>query len=122
MAQPRQHPVRCQTKATLYNARMTPIHSAATPLDAEILRAYLATHGIEATVLGGDLWSGRGELAMDAWPQLWLRDPRDADRARALLRQILDPAPEAADWHCRCGEPVPATFDRCWACGERSPH
>lgn len=96
---------------------MNSLYTAATPLEAEILRAYFADHGIEIDVLGGELWSARGELAVDAYPRLLLRDPRDEVRARVLLRQYESPAARGADWICPCGEPVPAAFERCWSCG-----
>lgn len=96
---------------------MTAIYTAATPLEAEILRAYLAIHDIGTRVLGTELWSARGELAVDSYPRLWLEDERDRERAEALLQQYRQPRPAGLDWRCRCGEPVPADFDSCWSCG-----
>ena len=95
---------------------MSTIYSAANPIEAEILRAYLAAHGIETRVLGTELWSARGELAVDAYPRLWLCDPADTDRANALLKQYQRAAFAGADWRCDCGETVPAAFGSCWSC------
>lgn len=97
---------------------MSVICTAATPMEAEILRAYLGAHGIGARVLGTDLWSARGELAVDAYPRLWLEDPRDKSRAQVLLEQYRHPPVSGPDWQCTCGETVPAGFDLCWSCGQ----
>lgn len=99
---------------------MNALCTAATPLEAEILRAYFAEHGIDVDVLGSELWAARGELAVDAYPRLMLRDPRDESRARALLLRYSAPSRQT-DWTCSCGEPVPASFECCWACGRERP-
>lgn len=101
---------------------MSVIYTAATPMEAEILRAYLGAHGIAARVLGTDLWSARGELAVDAYPRLWLEDPRDTSRAQALLQEYRHQPAAGPEWRCGCGESVPPDFDRCWSCGQERAH
>jgi hypothetical protein len=62
-----------------------------------------------------------GELApIDAWPELWVTNDRDFERATLLLEKS-HAAIQEADWKCQqCGSVSPATFDFCWHCaGER---
>lgn len=63
-----------------------------------------------------------GELApIDAWPELWVLEDRDAERASALISDLQSPQ-EQPDWECaRCGTASPASFDFCWHCGEARP-
>lgn len=96
---------------------MTLIYQAADPLEAGILKDYLAVHGIAVDILGDLAWGGRGELAVDAYPRLHLRDPGDETRARDLLRRYEANAGNRAQWRCGCGEWVPTSFECCWACG-----
>lgn len=100
---------------------MTPVYSAADPVEVEILRTYLAAHGIEALVLGSPLWGAHGELQADAHPRLVLRDDADEVRARELLRQYEHRRHAHASWRCGCGEHSPVTFEICWSCGAERP-
>lgn len=59
-----------------------------------------------------------GELApIDTWPELWVVDDGDEDRAVELIEQARAQG-EGEDWFCgRCGERNGAGFEVCWACG-----
>lgn len=103
------------------HTRLQTVYSAADPLEAEILRAYLAAHGIETRVIGAPLWGARGELPADAYPRLVLCDDRDDGRARELLRLYERRRHAHALWRCACGEESPVTFETCWACGVERP-
>jgi len=99
-----------------------PIYIAADPIEAEIVRNLLATERIECDVFGSMLWSGRGELAADAYPRLMLRDARDEARARELLAEYSSSsARPQPSWTCACGESVPGNFAACWSCGGLTP-
>jgi len=100
---------------------MDTFYLAADPIEAEILREYLAAHGIACSVLGSGLWSGRGELGADIYPRLCLQDERDSGRAKDLLHQYERRRHSHAEWHCACGEDSPMTFETCWQCGEPRP-
>ena len=91
---------------------------AADPIEAEILREYLAAHGIDCTVFGSGLWSARGELAADAYPRLCLRNPLDRTAALGLLEQYERRRHTHAEWNCACGEASPMHFETCWNCGK----
>jgi hypothetical protein len=64
-----------------------------------------------------------GELApIDAWPELWVADDKDLERAKQLIAESRAVVQEP-DWKCgRCGSDSPATFELCWHCaGDRRP-
>lgn len=96
---------------------MDTVYLAADPIEAEILREYLAAHGIDCEVFGSGLWSARGELAADAYPRLSLRNPADRPAAEDLLKQYERRRHTHAEWTCACGEPSPMHFETCWNCG-----
>lgn len=100
---------------------MHTLYAAANPLEAEILRAYLAEHGIRAQLLGAGLWSGLGELPADNWPRLMLDDDSQLAPARELLRRYEHRRHAGASWTCRCGESSPVHFEICWSCGHERP-
>ncbi|MFT4045794.1 MAG: DUF2007 domain-containing protein [Solimonas sp.] len=97
------------------------VYAAADPLEAEILRSYLAAHGITVQVLGTALWSARGELPADAWPRLVLDDASLLEPARELLRRYEHRRHAQASWPCACGERSPNHFDFGWSCGRERP-
>ncbi len=62
-----------------------------------------------------------GELSpIDAWPELWVLEDRDWERASRAIETMRGDSP-GADWNCdRCGSANPGTFATCWHCaGER---
>ncbi len=86
------------------------------------VRDVLAQAGI-ATQLRNEYASGAaGELApIDTWPELWLANAGDRERALALIASVRHGA-DAPDWACRqCGSDSPASFDYCWHCGAEKP-
>jgi hypothetical protein len=99
-----------------------PVYVAANPVEAEIVRQLLASHGIRTELLGVFAWGAVGELPLpEAWPRLYLVEERDRERARAVIRDY-ESAPVAGSWACRqCGERSPAHFGACWSCGARHP-
>jgi len=100
---------------------MKAIYHPADPVEAEILRAYLAAHGIEASIFGAGLWSARGELPADPGTRLILHDAGDTDRATELLQRYERHRHAHGVWHCSCGEQSPVTFETCWSCGRERP-
>lgn len=59
-----------------------------------------------------------GELApVSAWPEVWVLEDRDYDRAAAILEAQQQPLDEP-DWYCtKCHNANPASFETCWHCG-----
>ena len=78
----------------------------------------LADRGIRARIFNANASSLAGELPIDAaLPQVWVDDPDDAPRARAVIEEFAR-APTGAARKCpACGEENPASFDLCWSCG-----
>jgi hypothetical protein len=78
--------------------------------------------GIECALRNEYASGAVGELApISAWPEVWVVDDNDFDRAVAIVeasRQDID----EADWRCPgCGSSNPATFESCWHCGGDKP-
>jgi len=98
-----------------------PIYLAANPVEAEIVKDYLAAHGIAVTVRGA-LWGAVGDIPMpEAYPRLYLEQERHRDRARELIRQY-ESRIEGPAWTCAaCGESAPGTLALCWNCGTARP-
>jgi len=98
---------------------MKQVYIANDPPNAEIVKDYLESHGIEAQVRGSYLWGGRGEVPTNAFPEVWVVNDADYRRARDLALE-LEKAPLRAgpDWTCPgCGERLAGQFTACWHCG-----
>jgi len=79
----------------------------------------LASEGIAAEIRNQHLGSIVGEMPfVEVWPELWVRNDLDFDRALQLISDaVRDEAPQAA-WRCRnCGEDNEGQFAACWSCG-----
>ena len=80
----------------------------------------LRFEGIGASVQRQYLGSVAGELPPDqCLPEVWLDDPRQEARARALLHD-LQHVPQQR-WMCVCGELIEGGFEQCWSCGALMP-
>jgi len=88
----------------------------------ENVKNVLHENGIETRLKNQFLSSGIGELApIDTWPELWLIDEQDFDRAQALI-DSLSKDDEAPGWQCcSCAEPNEGTFEVCWNCATQRP-
>lgn len=67
-----------------------------------------------------------GELPWtEVWPEVWILDERQADKARELLAAFegdQDPQEAGLPWICpECGESIDAPFTDCWNCGAARP-
>ena len=87
-------------------------------------RQVLENHAIRCIVRNDFLLGGAGELPVnETWPELWVVDDGDFDRARDLIAAIVETA-EASDtpWRCpSCAERMEGQFTDCWACGASRP-
>ncbi|MCY7371551.1 MAG: DUF2007 domain-containing protein [Polaromonas sp.] len=80
----------------------------------------LSQAGIAASVQRYFLGSLAGEMPPDqCLPEVWISDPGDEPRARALLKTLQN-RPQYR-WNCLCGETVEGGFDGCWNCGVDRP-
>lgn len=97
---------------------MKRVHSAANLPEAHLLVDLLADRGIRARIFNANAASIAGELPIDAaLPQVWVDDPADATRARAVIDAFTRIPASSATLKCpACGEDSPASFDLCWSC------
>jgi hypothetical protein len=92
------------------------IFTSPDPLLINHLRNLLENEGIETYIRQRYLGGALGELPFtECWPQLWLRDDRDEQRARAILGAVRDIPGDR--WRCGCGELLAGQFTTCWRCG-----
>ena len=88
------------------------------------VRQVLDNHAIPCIVRNDFLTGGAGELPVnETWPEIWVVDDQDLDRARALVDAILATA-HVSDppWRCpSCGEQMEGQFTDCWSCGASRP-
>jgi hypothetical protein len=57
-----------------------------------------------------------GEIsAFDAWPEVWVFDDADSERAEAIAQAAQ--CSSGADWVCKkCAEKNDPSFETCWHC------
>lgn len=94
------------------------VFQGTTVVEAAHVRNVLESAGLAAELRNDRLWSALGEIpVIEAWPQVWVVDVADAERARAVLRD-LERGPHAPAWTCPgCGEWLEGQFTSCWQCG-----
>ena len=83
-------------------------------------RNLLASEGIPTFIRNEHLGSIVGEMPFqEVWPELWVRNDLDYDRALQLLdRATLEAESPGTPWRCRsCGTEVEGQFAACWNCG-----
>lgn len=79
----------------------------------------LESEGIPCQIRNEFLGGIAGEMPLqEIWPELWVINDIDHDRAKQLLdNAIADESPQA-NWKCRqCGEDNEGQFAACWNCG-----
>lgn len=82
-------------------------------------RNILTSEGIDSEIRNEHLGSIIGDMPFtEAWPQLWVRNDLDYDRAKQLIDETaIDESPADA-WRCaKCGEHNEGQFAACWRCG-----
>ncbi|HZW58925.1 MAG TPA: DUF2007 domain-containing protein [Woeseiaceae bacterium] len=87
-------------------------------------RNLLESEGIRAFVRNEFLGSILGEMPFqETWPELWVRNDLDYDRALELLdRNTLIRESPSASWRCaNCHEENEGQFAACWSCGRLQP-
>lgn len=98
------------------------VYIASDPVNAEIVKDYLAGRGVPAQVRDQYLWGGMGQLPANVYPTVWVDDGDDYNAARELIAAFEANATGGRPWRCgRCGEDLPGQFDTCWRCGAPRP-
>jgi len=82
------------------------------------LKNVMQGEDIQSVVMNEYSSGGAGDLAtFDTWPELWIEDDTQFDRAEVILKNIIS-NPINNDWFCRdCQERNDAAFKLCWRCG-----
>ncbi|MBF2759150.1 MAG: DUF2007 domain-containing protein [Ectothiorhodospiraceae bacterium AqS1] len=82
------------------------------------VRSMLEAHAIGFIVRNDFLAGAAGELPVnETWPEIWVVDDRDVERALALIETIVASPPAAPDWQCpKCGRGIEGQFTDCWHC------
>lgn len=99
---------------------MKKVTSAASTVTIHHYRNLLEAEGIPCRIRNEHLGSVLGEIPFpETWPQLWVVNDLDYDRAKQLIdADGLDESPTES-WRCsRCGEENEGQFAACWNCGK----
>ena len=80
----------------------------------------LESEGIACQIRNEHLGSVMGEVPfVEVWPQLWIVNDLDFDRARQLLSADAVAESPQDPWQCRhCGETNEGQFAACWNCSK----
>ena len=80
----------------------------------------LESEGIACELRNEHLGSIMGEVPfMEVWPQLWIVNDLDFDRAEQLLSADAQAESPTEAWKCRyCGEQNEGQFAACWNCSK----
>lgn len=87
-------------------------------------QAILEEEGIATMIKNLGASVGAGEIPFtEVFPELWVVNDEDYDRALSVLESYQPPKiEEATDWICpTCGEEVGKEFGECWNCGRLRP-
>lgn len=79
----------------------------------------LLSEGIDAFIRNEHLGSIVGDMPFpDVWPELWVKNDLDFDRAKQLIdKGIVNESP-MEPWAChQCGTLNEGQFAACWQCG-----
>ncbi len=82
----------------------------------------LESEGISAVIRNEHLGGVLGEMPFtEVWPQLWVTNDLDHDRAAQLINDAIADESPTTEWKCRkCGEVNEGQFSACWSCGTAS--
>ena len=97
---------------------MKKLTSAESLITINHYRNLLAAEGIPTEVRNQHLGSVMGEIPFfETWPQLWVVNDLDFDRAQQLI-EAADAEIPSSPWQCgKFGEHNEGQFSVCWNCG-----
>lgn len=104
---------------------MQRLYLARDRIEAQFLRDFLDRQLVETVVLGDYLAGAAGQLPANIFPEVWVLEDGELERAQGLLARFLiqsQAGQQGAPWTCKaCGETVEAGFALCWNCGRPRP-
>jgi hypothetical protein len=79
----------------------------------------LESEGIACQIKNEHLGSIVGEMPfVEVWPELWVVNDLDLDRARQLIDEDITAESPGTTWKCKhCAEENEGQFGACWNCG-----
>ena len=79
----------------------------------------LEAEGIPCQIRNEHLGSIMGEMPfVETWPELWIVNDLDFDRATQLITAADAESPQAPRRCAKCGEENEGQFAACWNCGK----
>jgi rubrerythrin len=93
-------------------------------IEVEMRKEWLEQAGIRCTIKNQRISGLAGEIPFtETFPELWVIQNEDYDRARRVLEEGLVLLPSNQDtWTCAgCGERHESPFGTCWNCGRNKP-
>ena len=98
---------------------MKKLTSSPTVVTVHHYKNLLEAEGIPTVIRNEHLGSVLGEIPFpETWPQLWVVNDLDYDRAKQLLHADKLGESPTESWRCRrCGEENEGQFAACWNCG-----
>ena len=106
-----------------WNVAMRKVYASDNTIILGHVRQVLENHAIGCIVRNDFLLGAAGEIPVnETWPEVWITDDRDFERARALVDAVVSEAnvPDPP-WGCVCGEWMEGQFTDCWRCGASRP-
>jgi len=81
------------------------------------LKNLIEAQGINVFIKNEFSQGAVGEIsAFDAWPEIWVFDDSDFERAETIAQAALQQR-SGLDWVCRhCAEKNDPSFETCWNC------
>ncbi|MEW5974585.1 MAG: DUF2007 domain-containing protein [Acidobacteriota bacterium] len=85
-----------------------------------MLKEIIEKEGIECVVRNDSLTTALGGVPVtECYPELWVLNDEDLERARQFVEEWLHPRKAAMSWICAsCGEKIEGQFANCWKCGK----
>ena len=107
-------------KLQLPIAPLKRLYAAADLIEAQLLKDLLHEAGIVTEIFNQNARSGTGEIPFThAYPELWLRNEYDHERARQIIDEYENTDISAGVIFCgNCQEENPRNFASCWHCGK----
>jgi hypothetical protein len=87
------------------------------------VRNVLNQAGIATLVKNERLAGALGEIPyLETWPELWVLEKAQAERARGLITDAMSEQPAGKSWTCaECAELNEGQFAACWNCQTPAP-
>jgi hypothetical protein len=81
------------------------------------LKNIIESHNISTFIKNEFAQGAVGEIsAIDSWPELWIHNDADFDRAMAIVESSKNSI-KGEDWLCKnCTEKNDPSFEICWNC------